>query len=141
MKLSGKILENVINVNSYKYANQAYITEGSNNEVFIQLVDNLKTAEIHPKSEVLPDNPLRYMSQATILTVEAKFPSIDDNSVITVAGTQEFADDKSIWKFELLPSQLPASGSFQIIVTEDGNVKVFNIINAISVELTNIGGC
>ena len=141
MKLSAKILESVINVNSYKYANQAYVVEGSNNEIYVQLVDLLKTAEINPKSTALPDNPLRYMSQAASFTVEAKFPSIDDAAIITVAGVQVFADDKSIFKFDLPPNSLPASGSFQIIVTEDGNVKVINVMNAIYVELNNLGGC
>lgn len=141
MRLSAKILESVVNVNSYKYTNQAYIVEGSTNDVYIQLVDLSKTAEISPKSKVLPDNPLRYMSQATALSVTAIFPSIDDSSIITVVGTQPFTDDKSIWKFSLTSSQLPASGSFQVSVVEDGNNKTFSIINSVAVELTNQGGC
>lgn len=141
MRLSAKVLESVVNINSYKYSNTAYLVEGSTNAVYVQLVDNAKTAEISPKSKVLPDNPLRYISQATALSVTATFPSIDDAAKITAVGTQPFAEDKSIWKFTLTSSQVPASGNFNITVVEDGNSKQFTIINAISVDLLNSGGC
>ena len=141
MRLSGKILENVINVNAWKYANQAYVVEGQKNDVYVQLVDISKTAEISPKSKVLPDNPLRYISQAAAIAVVAKFPSIDDASIFEITGTQPFTDDKSIWKFSLTSTQLPSSGSFQIAVTEDAESRTFNILNAIVVELLDNGGC
>ena len=141
MRLSGKILENVINVNAWKYANQAYVVEGQKNDIYIQLVDLSKTAEISPKSKVLPDNPLRYITQATAIAVTAKFPSIDDASIIEIVGSQPFSDDKSIWKFSLTSSQIPSSGSFQIVVVEDAESRTFNIMNAIVVELLSNGGC
>jgi len=140
MRLNAKILENVNNVNSYKYTGQAYLNEGSTNTVYIQLVDGSKSVS-DSSSKHFPDNPLRYLSQATALSVTATFPSIDDSSVFTVAGIQPYADDKSIWVFNLTSSQLPSSGSFQISVVEDGNNKTFTVINAIIVELSNVGGC
>ena len=141
MRLSAKILESVSGINSWKYANQAYVAEGAVNNIYIQLVDLLKTAEINPKSKALPDNPLRYISAATVVSVSATFPSIDDGEIFTVIGVQPFADDKSIWKFTLTSSQLPASGSFQVTLTEDGVSRSFNVQNSIAVELLNSGGC
>jgi len=141
MRLSAKILENINNVNSYKYATEAYLVEGSVNEVHVQLVDLSKTVNSNIKSSTFPDNPLRYLSQAAVLAVSATFPSVDDASVITVAGIQTFADDKSIWKFPLASTQVPSSGSFKITVTEDGNDKSFSIVNSIIVEYADNGGC
>lgn len=140
MKLNAKILKNVDNVNSWKYAAQSSIQEGQANSVYLQLVD-LDKIPGNDKSTVLPENPMRYISQATTLTVEATFSSIDDSGDIVVIGTQPFADDKSIWKISLSDTQLPKSGNFKLKVTEDGIDKQMLIKNSIVVDLLNIGGC
>ena len=141
MRLNAKMLRNVASVNQFEYANQAYLAEGQVNEIYIQLVDLLKQPAID-KSLALPDRPLRYMPQyTTSIAVEATFPSVDDNTTYAIAGTQPFADDKSIWKFTLSSSQIPASGSFIIKITLDGADQSFLVNNAITVESTNVGAC
>lgn len=133
MRLNAKILKNVASVNHWEYAETAHVQEGQINEIYIQLIDLDK--------KLAQNCPLRYLSQATVLSVEATFPSIDDAQVITIVGTQPFSDDKSIWKFTLSSSQLPNSGAVQIKIDEDGAEKRFNILGAIEVGLINDGGC
>lgn len=142
MRLSGKILKNVNNVNSWSYASQAYMMEGQVNTLYVQLVDLEQSISINPeKSPANPDSPIRYISQAASLSVFAKFSSIDDSAEFEITGTQPFAQDRSIWKFELTSSQAPSSGYVQIRIVEDGVERKFNIKNAISVDTIEIGSC
>jgi hypothetical protein len=140
MRLNAKILKNVANVNQWVYTNQATVQEGQANEIYIQLVDLDKSPGTE-KSPAFPDFPLRYLSQATVVTLMAIFPSIDDAQVINVSATQPFVDDRSIWKIVLANNQLPKAGNFQLKLTEDGLSKSMLVKNAILVELLNVGSC
>lgn len=140
MRLSGKILKNVTSINRWEYASQSIVAEGQSNTVFVQLVD-LEHSFKQEKSEAFPEFPIRYISSATVMSAEAFFSALVDDEQITITGTQAFADDKSIWKFELSDSQVPKSGSLKITITEDGISKTFIIQQAISTEVLGIGGC
>lgn len=140
MRLNAKILKNVAGVNHWQYASQASVQEGQANEVYIQLVDFDKVPG-SDKSVALPENPMRYIPQGTVIGVEATFPSIDSAAEFTVIGTQPFVDDKSIWKFSLNSTQLPKSGNFKIKITEDANSKFLVVKNGIAVDLLSVGSC
>jgi hypothetical protein len=140
MRLNAKIIKNVANVNNWSYANQASVQEGQLNDIYFQIVDYDQVPS-GDKSAALPDNPLRYIPQGTVVSVSASFPSVDSAQEFTVIGTQPFADDKSIWKVTLLSSQVPKSGNFKIKLTEDGNSKTILAKNAITVYLLNTGSC
>jgi hypothetical protein len=140
MRLNAKILKNVAGVNQWYYANQAAVQEGQANEIYLQLVDLDKTPGTE-KSSALPDFPLRYITQATVATLEATFPSIDDAQEIVVAASQPFADDKSIWKISLTNTQLPKSGNFKLKLTEDGADKHILVRNGVTVDLLEVGSC
>jgi len=140
MRINAKIIKNVADVNQWEYANVAYVQEGQSNEIYIQLVDLDKTHSAE-KSTALPEFPLRYMPQGTVVTLTATFPNIDSDEQFTITGAQPFADDKSIWRLPLTATDIPASGNFIITLTEDGVEKTFLIRNALSVELVNVGGC
>lgn len=140
MRINAKILKNVANINQWEYANQAYAQEGQINEFYFQLVDLDKTHETE-RSIALPDNPLRYIPQGAVVSVEVTFPDIDSASQFTVIASQPFADDKSIYKVTLASSQIPNSGGFTIKLIEDGVEKQFLVRDAIKVELLNVGGC
>jgi hypothetical protein len=140
MRLSGKILKNVINVNRWEYATQAIVAEGQPNTIFVQLVD-LEHSYRQEKSEAFPEFPIRYISSALVMSAEAFFSALVDDEQITITGTQAFASDKSIWKFELAANQVPKSGSLKITIVEDGISKTFLIQQAISTEVLGIGGC
>lgn len=139
MRLSAKILKNVANVNSFQYDEQAYLSEGSTNEFYFQLVD-LGRLTYGKDSQEFPDHPLRYMPQAGA-TVSAEFDSLEDDEKFSVNATQPFANDTSIWKISLLPTQLPRSGNFSITLTEGSSVQKATIKQAISTTLNDVGGC
>ena len=140
MRLNAKIIKNVANVNNWKYANQASVQEGQVNEIYVQLVD-LDMVPGADKSVALPENPMRYLPQGTVIALEATFPSIDDAAELIVAATQPFSDDKSIWKITLSSAQLPKSGNFKLKLTIDGADKFILVKNGVSVDLLEVGGC
>lgn len=141
MRLGAKILKNVVNINYWDYSDEAHVFESQANNIYIQIVDLDKSPVLEQKSVAFPEFPMRYISTASAISVEAIFDSIDDDEQFTVTATQPFADDKSIWQFSLTNTQLPKSGNFQIKITEDGTERTFLITNGIKAELLNVGSC
>lgn len=142
MRLNGRILKNVANVNHWEYANQAYAQEGQTNEFYLQLVNlDIVPDETVRNSLTLPDFPLRYIPQGTTVTLELTFPKLDSNENIVKTATQPFVDDKSIFKVSLTSDEVPDSGSIKGKLTIDGINQFFLINNAIVVELLEVGGC
>lgn len=140
MRISAKMLKNVINVNRWNYATEAIVSQGQPNSVFVQLVD-LEHSFAEEKSKFFPEYPIRYISQATSLTASAYFDSLNDDDQFSVVGVQPFSDDRSIWRFNIPTNQVPRSGSLRITINEDGVERTFIVQQAISVEILNIGGC
>lgn len=128
MKLSAKFLKNVTDVNCFQYVSQWDIAEGSAQSLYFQVIDKHKE-----------DN--RYITQATAYSIDVSFLSVDDDSIITIAATQPFADDKSIWKVDLTAAQVPNSGAVDFSLTEDAVVSKFKVGQAIVVELLANGSC
>lgn len=142
MRLSAKIMKNVLDVNHWQHSNQAHISEGQSNDIYVQLVDLEWSTKSSPEQSVaFMQYPIRYISQATSITVKAKFLSIDDAQEFEITATQPFAQDKSIFKFSLTSSQIPNAGNMIISINEDGVEKSFVIKQAIEVELLNQGSC
>jgi len=135
-------MKNVVDVNHWQHANQANISEGQANTMYIQLVNLDWSTKASPEqSSAFAQYPIRYISEDPALGVEAQFLNIDDAQEFTISGTQPFPDDKSIWKFDLTSDQIPAAGNMIINITEGGVVKSFLITQAIKVNLLNAGGC
>lgn len=129
MKLSVKFLKNVANINSFQYADQWNISEGSEHTLYFQFIDKLK-------------EDLRYISQATSIDeVTVTFLNIDEASEIIKTATQPFADDKSIWMITLAADEVPNPGAVKVSITEDGSEKRFRVEQAISVDLLDVGSC
>jgi hypothetical protein len=129
MKLSVKFLKNVANINTFQYASQWNISEGSSQVLYFQFVDKLK-------------DDLRYMSQAdTIDEVSVIFLNIDEASEIIKTATQAFPDDKSIWTISLDSDEVPNSGAVKFSITEDGQERKFRVEQAIVVDLLDAGSC
>jgi len=140
MRLNAKILKNVASVNQWQYGSQAYVQEGQSNEIYLQLVD-LDKVPGTDKSVALPENPMRYIPQGSVVTLVATFPSIDSAQELVIEAIQPFADDKSIWKISLSSSQLPKTGNFKLKLTEDSEEKSMLVKNGVSVNLLEVGGC
>ena len=128
MKLSAKFLKNVENVNSFQYVSQWDISEGSAQTLHFQIIDKQK-------------EDIRYMPQDAPITVKVFFLSIDDDQIIEKTAVQSFVDDKSIWKIELLASEVPNSGAVKFSIDENGVEVKFKVEQAIVVDLLDNGGC
>lgn len=142
MRLNARILKNVVDINHWQHSNQAHISEGQANEIYIQLIDlDWSTKSSPEQSSAFPQYPIRYISDATVLEVKATFLDIDDDQEFEITASQPFTDDKSIFKFDLTNEQIPNSGNLLITVTEDGTDKSIVIQNGLAVDLLNRGGC
>lgn len=139
MRLSAKMLRNVDGVNSFQYADQNYIYEGQENEIYLQIVDLDKRTK-EGDSEALPQHPLRYMPEAGA-TLKGEFDSLFDDEEFEVVATQPFPQDSSIWKMTLSAEQLPKTGNLTIVLTEGTKVKRSIIRNVITVYLNDVGSC
>jgi hypothetical protein len=131
MKLSAILLKNVINLNTYEvtdsWQSRVLGTSGEVVSLYLQLIDEDK-------------KKIRYIpSSGTTLSVT--FPNLDDTLELTLSATQPFAEDKSIWKVDLLATQIPASGNIIFSMVEAGNTKRFSLKNAMIVEYLNNGSC
>lgn len=140
MRLSAKMLKNVSNVNHFQYSATAFLSEGSANEVYFQLVDLDKVYYPGMDTSELPHNPIRYMP-ITGSTVSVIFDSLFDDVEITLAATQPFAQDPSIWKVALAVGEIPASGNFIFVLAEGASIKRAVVKNALNVSLNEVGSC
>jgi hypothetical protein len=128
MRLWAKTLKKYIDVNNFTEGDEWTVRESEENTLYFRLVD-------------LDNDGQRYISKATILTVEVTFPNIDDSSEFTVNATNPDTDDKSIFAITIPAASTPASGNFKVSVDEDGAVKQFVVLNGISVEFLSVGSC
>jgi len=128
MKLSARFLKNVADVNCFQYVDEWDISEGSAQTLYFQVVDKLK-------------DDIRYLSQATTLSVSVTFLSIDTDEEIEKTATQPFSDDKSIWCVSLDADEVPNSGAVVFTLTEDSVDKKFKVEQAIVVDLLANGSC
>jgi hypothetical protein len=142
MRINAKIIKNVNNVNSWVFANQAFMTQDQANTMYIQIVDLDQSSDPSvEKSQSFPQFPVRYIPQGTSVGIEATFPALEDDEKFTITGTQPFAQDRSIWRFDLSAVQVPSSGNVDFKLTEDGSSKSFKVKNAVQLDPTSIGGC
>lgn len=102
--------------------------QGEQNSLYFQLVD-LDQAE------------LRYMPAGSP-TLSVIFPAINSVNVLTIPATVANAADPSIWKIDLLATQIPSTGNVQFAITEAGVTKRFVLQQGIMVHsFSNQGGC
>ena len=81
MRLSGKILKNVVDVNHWRHSSQAFVSEGQINHIYVQLVDlDQSTKSTNEQSDAFPQFPIRYLSQSTVMSVRANFLNIEYDS-------------------------------------------------------------
>lgn len=131
MMLSAKMLKNVDSLNAWASTEQWVVRNnegvGENVSLYFQLVD-------------LDRESIRYIA-STGATMQVTFPNLDDSLVITVNASNPFPEDRSIWKVDLLSTQMPSSGNVKFSITESGNTKTFSAFNAIQVQKVNSECC
>jgi hypothetical protein len=129
MLLSARILDHVLNVNSYGYAQAAEFTEGDVTSVYFQLIDR----SLDKATEGFCPPGRRYMP-ADGATLSVVIDSIDDNKKITRSASQPFDQDPSIWRINILSTDaLVGTARVLLTLTEGSTVTRANIPAAIRV--------
>jgi len=123
MVIKAIFLDNVSDINNFTEKNQIELFEGQISSIYIML-KNI--------------SGIRYIPQG-VFSLSVNFPSIDAAQNTDVAGTQPFADDKSIFKISIPASLRPKTGTIVVTLTEDGVDKKFLVDQGIVVHLLNPG--
>lgn len=134
MFLSGRMLKNVQNVNSWEIANEVRLREGNASIVYFQLTDDEQA------SDIMNGFGLRYMP-AIGATMTITISSINSAYVINKIATQPFPLDPSIWQFFLLSTDKITQGNLIFTLTESGVTKTGVISKAIVLQSLNPGLC
>ena len=131
MRLSAKPLKNVENLNTFQSSNEWIVRQDGNSgeeqSVYFQLVD-------------LDKDGIRYIPAAGAVVV-VTFPELDETTAAVKTAVNPFADDRSIFRIDLLTTDVIASGNVKFQVTEGTKVKKFSVLSMVTVELLNAGGC
>lgn len=128
MRLSVQALKNFQNLNSFQKTSEWTIRQGESNTLYLQLID-------------LDQDSLRYIPTGTVASLQVVFPAVNPANVITKTATPVSALDGSLWSVSLLDTEIPGSGNVQFILTEDGVVRRFVLLQGLVVEMFNQGGC
>lgn len=116
MRLTGRPLIDVCNVNDFVPATEVQCSRGDNLEFYFQLVDLEKNLAAHGW------NPpgMRYMALPGA-TVAVTFLNLDSAKQFVRTATQPFTQDASVWKVSILPTD-PLSGtvSLKFVLNEPG---------------------
>ncbi len=132
MLLTGRILINVADVNTWEYADEARFTQGDQTYVYFQLIDAEKD-----KSAKLPGK--RYTpASGSVLTMTIH--SIDAAKTYAKVATQPFPGDLSIWRIQVLSTDtIVGTASMKISLTETSVVTRGVIKNALSITAQSNG--
>ena len=126
MRLSAKPIIGYIDNNHWKNATEIKIRQGEANVLYFQLVD-------------LEQDSIRYMSEAAVVSMNVVFPSLSgDTTKIAIVAD---AVDNSIWKVNILDTDVISGGNVKFEITEDGVTKRFWAYDVVSVEPGNPSGC
>ncbi len=130
MRLSARILENCLSVNSFDYANQAEFTEGDAPLITIQLVD---LSQDRADKGFVPAGK-RYAPAAGAL-LSVTLDHIDDARKVTKVATQPYPLlDPSIWTIQLLTTdKVRGTVNLQLTLTEGVKVTKGLLQQALSV--------
>jgi hypothetical protein len=129
MLLTARMLDNVVDVNTWEYAESLKLTEGDAPAIYFQLIDASKDRS----SQGYYPSGRRYCP-ATGATLNVTLDNIDDDRIITRAATQH-TTDKSIWYITTLTADaLKGTINLKLTLTEGTKITYGFLSNAISVE-------
>jgi hypothetical protein len=137
MLLSARILQNVTGVNDWEVADEVRFTEGDSLYVFLMLTDLNKDKDIQ---RIRPSGR-RYVP-ATGATLQVTVQSIDSAKTLVRIAVQPFANDPSIWKFQIMSTDsLRGTYSIKLALTEGATVTHGVMKNGVSAEPMNGAFC
>lgn len=119
MRLGIAMLNSNSTLNQLMYQNQLKINPGETATVYFQLVDLDQQSGNCPAPRYIP---------AAGATMSVNMYSLDQAKSITKVATNPFADDKSIWSFNLTAAdtQIAAGVNMKVTLTEGANIKIAN---------------
>lgn len=159
MRLSARAVINYNSVNSFSYAEEWSVREGDQNTLYFQLIDLDQDGLRYMAGIGASNTPailtVTFPSNAAALnsfvggnngniplTNTFNFPVIDPTQVFSLVAVQADSADSSLWKVVIPSNMIPNSGNVQFSLVEGSNpAKRFSVLNLISVEPLNNGGC
>jgi hypothetical protein len=117
MVLVFKFLEEVKDVNTFVEVDRRKVIKGNSTTLYFRLLQDKSEIEDH-----LPH--LRYIPQSGA-SISVKFDHIDSEKVLTRTAVLAFpSDDRSVWKVELLSTDLNiAFNSMSVSLAEGTNIQ------------------
>jgi hypothetical protein len=117
MKIVYRLLEQVLNVNSFYDVDRYEVIQGNQETVYFRLKVQKETTQDNKLQD------MRYIPAAGS-TVEVTLRHIDTNKTVTRIATMAFpSDDRSVWKFDILATDRFAFDSMEVKLTENGVTK------------------
>lgn len=125
--LSGRVLVNCTDVNTFDFSTENKFTEGDAGYVYFQLVDQNKDAGMRPAG--------RRYTPAASATLTVTILSPDSAKTIARTAAQPFVGDLSIWRIAINATDaLKGTYSLQLVLVE-GAVTTRGVIkNALSIS-------
>ena len=116
MKLGLRMLDTLSGLNNLMYQNQTVIEPGDTATVYFQIVDMDRAQGLNYWQRYIP---------TTGATMSVKMTSLDAAKNITKIPTNPFADDRSIFSFQLSAAETRYAAGVNLSVTlvEGANVK------------------
>lgn len=109
MLLSGRMLANVADVNTWEFTDSLAFTQGDTVVVNFQLIDANKDRLL----QGFKPSGKRHIP-ATGATLQVTIQNIDSTKTITKTATKSFIGDDSVWKFTLVPGDALTAGTYSI---------------------------
>ena len=130
MILSCRILEDVADVNHFRYASEVRFTEGDGADIFFQLIDSSQDRN----DQGFNPSGRRY-APAAGATLQIVVDTLNDAKKVTRYATQPFANEPSIWKLTLLPTDaIRGTASLRLLLTEGVKVTRGSAIGVIAID-------
>lgn len=134
MKIVWKFLGYVCDVNNFAELDQVTLVRGNAETLYFRLVQEQQSDQDDRLSD------LRYIPEVGA-TLEVKFNHIDTNAVITRFATMAYpADDRSIWKIDILPTDKIAFNTMTAALTEGAKVTQLSAGSRLNVDEPGTGG-
>ena len=123
MKLSARVLNSVVSVNSFTETEELEFHVGDPTTLYLQLVD----LDQRPSCQGYNPPGRRYMPTAGA-TLAVTFINIDSAKQFIRSATQPYAQDPSIWAIPVLATD-PLAGTvdIKVILTEGTTTKTFTL--------------
>jgi len=131
MLLSARLLDDVCEVNAYKYVPEIEVTARDSFDIYIQLIDksqNVARLGFNPSG-------LRHMPLAGA-TLTATVVNVNPAVAFSRVATQPFPRDTSIWRLSFLTTDPISAGTVTLsfALTEGAVVRRFTLLAALRVS-------